>query len=92
MAELTAESITKIVREEFEAVEKRLSHEFNAKIDELDRKVTGFDDKLEYGIKRVLKTIQQESDERQDQLAGIEGRLKYHNERIAHLERLVKVR
>lgn len=96
MAELTAEIVRDIVRNEVEAVEQRLSHKIDTKINELDNKlgtkIDELDDKLEYGIERVLKTIQGEIDDRQDQLAGIQGRLSYHNERIAHLERLAKVR
>jgi len=110
MADLTAELVRAIVKDEinglrqelqdgFAAAEKYTTDGINqvrettqALIDEVrDEMREGFaatEKNTMDGINRVLETIQALTDEDRDEMAGITGRLRNHNERIAKLERL----
>jgi ribosome-binding ATPase YchF (GTP1/OBG family) len=93
MAELTAESIRQIIREEIHEeikgvrpdITKDIRNDIKIVYDELSQKI---DD----GIASVINTVQRLSDQDRDEFAGIRGRLSNHNERIAHLERLNHLR
>jgi len=85
MPELTAETVRTIVEEVVHGAVGGLRQELKQEINQLRQDTNdGFD--------RILTTVQAFQDEDQDTFAEIKGRLSYHNERIAKLERLSGLR
>ncbi|HSX02115.1 MAG TPA: hypothetical protein VLI05_02240 [Candidatus Saccharimonadia bacterium] len=113
MAELTAEIVREIVRNELTEVRSELNEmrsgltevrsgltEVHSTISDLRTEVhqeigaleSRFDQKLDQGITLMIDTMNRLHNENRDELAGIRGRLTYHNERIARLEQLNHLR
>lgn len=78
MAELNAEIVREIVQETVKDI--------------VVKEVNGLRLEMHDGINRILETIQSLTDEDRDEMSGITGRLRNHNERIAKLERLSNLR
>jgi len=97
MAELTAEIVREIVQTEV----GQMRTEMTGRFDEVDRRFNAVDERLDEvdqrfgdvitmmndGFEMVIETIDQFHDEQQDEVTGVYGRLRNHNERIARLER-----
>ncbi|MDB5178890.1 MAG: hypothetical protein JWN01_833 [Patescibacteria group bacterium] len=78
MVELTEERVRQIVREEI-----------REPLDQLERR---FYEHINDGFDRVLEVIQSLNDQKDDDLAGMDGKFRSHNQRIARLERLNDLR
>ncbi len=92
MAELTAEIIRTIVREEIGVSLRPLRQEMTTKFAEIDARFDEARVETASAINQVLETVRSLTDEHRDEEAGIKGRLREHNQRIAKLERLNHLR
>jgi len=80
------------MQEGFAAAEKNTMDVINLVRDELRGGIAAAEKNTMTGINQVLETIQSLTDEDRDEMTGITGRLRNHNERIAKLERLSNLR
>ncbi|HSX01533.1 MAG TPA: hypothetical protein VLF67_04810 [Candidatus Saccharimonas sp.] len=102
MAELTAETVRTIIKEEVGSLRTEIQAEFADVRQELagvhqelagvHQDLTDVRQDLANGLETVLTTVQSFHDEDQDAHAAIEGRLRSHNERLARLERYNRLR
>ena len=85
-------SLREDMRAEFKNVRQEMAEGFNAVRQDMAQEFKNVRHEMNEGIDQVLATVQSFHDEDQDEIAGIEGRLSNHNQRIAKLERLSKIR